>query len=253
MQQVGTLLSEKGTEVFSIAPGATVAEAVDLMAQKGIGSLLVMRQGDLCGIVTERDYARKVILEGRASSDTPVADIMTCEVVVTSPEQSVQECMGLMTEHRIRHLPVLDEIKEEPNPGKRLGALLKAKGPAGAFAWDVTAEGMGKLGGDREPEADATKLRHTTLATSRLRFLFLAAKIWRHAGLVPDPDNRIGADDGDHDQATCDSNPCPGDDRSGPGPRPKARTGLAEGPGARGSGLVPAADTRRCPLHRESR
>ena len=108
MQKVGDLLSDKGTEIFSIAPGATVAEAVDLMAEKGIGSLLVIEDGALCGIVTERDYARKVVVDGKSTKDTSVSDIMTSEVFTTGMERQIDECMMLMTEKRIRHLPVID-------------------------------------------------------------------------------------------------------------------------------------------------
>ncbi len=108
MQQVGDLLSDKGTDVFSITPAATVAEAVDLMAEKSIGSLLVMQEGALCGIVTERDYARKVVAGGLSMENTCVADIMTADVFTASIEQHIDECMMLMTEKRIRHLPVVD-------------------------------------------------------------------------------------------------------------------------------------------------
>jgi signal-transduction protein with cAMP-binding, CBS, and nucleotidyltransferase domain len=108
LQKVGDLLSDKGTEIFSIAPGATVAEAVDLMAEKGIGSLLVIEDGALCGIVTERDYARKVVVDGKSTKDTCVSDIMTSEVFTTGMERQIDECMMLMTEKRIRHLPVID-------------------------------------------------------------------------------------------------------------------------------------------------
>jgi CBS domain-containing protein len=108
LQQVGDLLGEKGTEIFSIAPEATVAEAVRVLAEKGIGSLLVMKEGGLCGIVTERDYARKVVAGGLSSENTSVADIMTADVFTTGVEQNIDECMMLMTEKRIRHLPVVD-------------------------------------------------------------------------------------------------------------------------------------------------
>lgn len=111
MQQVGTLLSDKGTEIFSIAPGATVAEAVDLMAEKGVGSLLVMQHGALCGIVTERDYARKIVAGSRSLENALVEDIMTADVFTTCVEQNIDECMILMTEKRIRHLPVVDGDK----------------------------------------------------------------------------------------------------------------------------------------------
>ncbi|HSM29330.1 MAG TPA: CBS domain-containing protein [Woeseiaceae bacterium] len=108
MQQVGDLLDDKGTEIFSIAPGATVAEAVDLMAEKAIGSLLVMQDGELCGIVTERDYARKVVAGGLESERAHVRDIMTGDVLTTGVDRNIDECMMLMTEKRIRHLPVVD-------------------------------------------------------------------------------------------------------------------------------------------------
>ena len=108
MHRVGDLLSDKGADVFSIAPAATVAAAIDLMAEKSVGSLLVMQEGTLCGIVTERDYARKVVAGGMSTEDTRVADIMTADVLTTSVEQNIDECMMLMTEKRIRHLPVVD-------------------------------------------------------------------------------------------------------------------------------------------------
>jgi CBS domain-containing protein len=108
LQQVGDLLGDKGTEIFSIAPEATVADAVRLLAEKGIGSLLVMQEDTLCGIVTERDYARKVVAGGLSSENTRVADIMTASVFTTGIEQNIDECMMLMTEKRIRHLPVVD-------------------------------------------------------------------------------------------------------------------------------------------------
>ena len=109
MQKVGDLLSDKGTEIFSIAPEATVTEAVSLLAEKSIGSLLVMQEGTLCGIVTERDYARKVVAGGLSSENARVADIMTADVFTTGVEQNIDECMMLMTEKRIRHLPVVDK------------------------------------------------------------------------------------------------------------------------------------------------
>jgi len=108
LQRVGDLLSDKGSKIFSIAPAATVAEAVDLMAEKSIGSLLVMQEDELCGIVTERDYARKVVAGGLSMANTRVADIMTADVFTTVVEQHIDECMMLMTEKRIRHLPVVD-------------------------------------------------------------------------------------------------------------------------------------------------
>ena len=108
LQKVGDLLDVKGNEFVSIAPGATVAEAVAKMAEMSIGSLLVMQDGALCGIVTERDYARKVVAGGVSTENTLVADIMTAEVLTTDVDQNIDECMMLMTEKRIRHLPVVD-------------------------------------------------------------------------------------------------------------------------------------------------
>ena len=108
MTHVRHLLASKPATLFSIAPDAPVLEAVRAMAEHGVGALLVMSAGTLAGIVSERDYARKVVLRGRASADTPVAQIMSSPVLTVSPETTVQQCMVLMTERRIRHLPVVD-------------------------------------------------------------------------------------------------------------------------------------------------
>lgn len=108
MQTVGELLDSKGHEVFSIHPDATVFEAVQSMAERGVGSLLVMQDSRMVGILSERDYARKCILQNRSSRETPVRDIMTTDVVCAQPFRSIEECMALMTEKRIRHLPVAD-------------------------------------------------------------------------------------------------------------------------------------------------
>ena len=124
MQQVGDLLGDKGTEIFRIAPEATVADAVRLLAEKGIGSLLVMQEDTLCGIVTERDYARKVVAGGLSSENTRVADIMTASVFTTGIEQNIDECMMLMTEKRIRHLPVV--VGERVVGIISIGDLMKA-------------------------------------------------------------------------------------------------------------------------------
>jgi CBS domain-containing protein len=108
MTTVRQLLDRKGREVFSIAPGAAVLEAIRVMAERHVGALLVMEGEALSGIVSERDYARKVILKGRSSADTPVRDIMTAAVITVQPETPVEKCMQIMTERRVRHLPVIE-------------------------------------------------------------------------------------------------------------------------------------------------
>src|SRR5215475_4996152 len=108
MTSVRQLLDAKGREVFSIAPGAAVLEAIRLMAERHVGALLVMKGETLSGIVSERDYARKVILRGRSSADTPVRDIMSSPVITVTPADAVTRCMELMTERRVRHLPVTE-------------------------------------------------------------------------------------------------------------------------------------------------
>lgn len=100
--------SEHSAEVFAIGPDAPVLEAIRLMAEKRIGAVLVMQQGHLAGILSERDYARKIVLQGRSSSDTPVRDIMTAEVIAVSLNDSADRCMQLVTDKRIRHLPVVE-------------------------------------------------------------------------------------------------------------------------------------------------
>jgi len=102
------LLEAKAPEVFAIGPNAPVLDAIKLMADKRIGALLVMDAGRLVGIVSERDYARKVVLQGRSTKDTPVRDIMTAEVMTVGLNDSADRCMQLVTDRRIRHLPVLD-------------------------------------------------------------------------------------------------------------------------------------------------
>jgi CBS domain-containing protein len=105
---VRQLLDRKGRQVFSIAPGAAVLEAIRMMAERHVGALLVMEGESLSGIISERDYARKVILKGRSSADTPVRDIMSAPVITVPPEATVEKCMQIMTERRVRHLPVIE-------------------------------------------------------------------------------------------------------------------------------------------------
>lgn len=108
MKKVKDILETKGRDVWSIEPNALVYDAMKLMADKGIGALLVMEGARLVGVISERDYARKIILHGRSSHSTNVREIMTSRVVYTELEQSIEECMALMTEKRIRHLPVVE-------------------------------------------------------------------------------------------------------------------------------------------------
>jgi len=124
MKLVKNILDSKANDIWHIAPDDSVLDAVKMMAEKGIGALLVMEDAGLVGIISERDYARKVILKGRSSENTPVRDIMTAEVITARPEQTVEECMLLMTENRIRHLPV---VQDETTVGVlSIGDLVKA-------------------------------------------------------------------------------------------------------------------------------
>ena len=109
MKTVQDLLDDKGYAMFALAPKDTVYEAIELMAERGVGALLVLDGRKLVGILSERDYARKVILQGRRSQDTPVSDIMTTKVICVSRDRTIEECMALMTDKRIRHLPVVED------------------------------------------------------------------------------------------------------------------------------------------------
>jgi CBS domain-containing protein len=111
MTTVKQLLSKKGREVLSIQPDDTVYDALKKMADKNVGSLVVMHDGRLIGVITERHYARNVALKGRTSSKTPVRSIMETRVIYAQPEQSIEECMAVMTEKMVRHLPVIEEGK----------------------------------------------------------------------------------------------------------------------------------------------
>jgi CBS domain-containing protein len=116
MKTVQQLLQSKGRQIYSIDPDARVFDALKLMAEKQVGALLVLDKGRVAGVISERDYARKVILHGKSSHDIPVREIMTAKVITVSPSRAIEECMSLMTEHRVRHLPVLD--------GERLCGIL---------------------------------------------------------------------------------------------------------------------------------
>ena len=109
MMTVKQLLRGKGNAIYYVAPEDPVLEAIRLMADRRVGALLVMKGDELAGIVSERDYARKVILLGRSSSATPVWQIMSSPVHTVTPDQSLQDCMRLMTEQRVRHLPVTEQ------------------------------------------------------------------------------------------------------------------------------------------------
>ncbi len=105
---ISEILSHKGTAAWSISPDATVFEAIQLMADKNVGAVLVTENGKLVGIISERDYTRKVVLKGKSSKTTAVKEILSSHVINVTPSHTVEECMRLMTDHHIRHLPVLE-------------------------------------------------------------------------------------------------------------------------------------------------
>ncbi len=105
---IRVLLDRKGYDVWSVSPDETVYSAIEKMSEKSVGALLVLSEGRLVGIISERDYARKVILKGRSSKETQVRQVMTTEVICANPAHTVDHCMRIMTENRIRHLPILD-------------------------------------------------------------------------------------------------------------------------------------------------
>src|SRR5438045_3981305 len=105
---IEAILAQKGTEIFSISPDATVFEAVELMANKNVGALLVIQDDRLVGLISERDYTRKVMLRGKRSRETQVREIMSSDLTVVSPREPVENCLRMMTDKRVRHLPVLD-------------------------------------------------------------------------------------------------------------------------------------------------
>lgn len=111
MQTVRQLLGGKSPEVYAVSPDAAVIDAIRLMAEKGIGAVLVMEGPRLVGILSERDYARKIVLHSRSSANTPVRDIMTVQLITVTPAEAVERCLQLVTEKRIRHLPVMEDEK----------------------------------------------------------------------------------------------------------------------------------------------
>jgi CBS domain-containing protein len=111
MQSVRDILKKKGSEICSVNPDTSVYDALKLMAEKNIGAVLVLDAGRPVGILSERDYARQVILKGKTSRETAVREIMTSRVVFVRPQQNIEECMALMTDKRIRHLPVIEDAK----------------------------------------------------------------------------------------------------------------------------------------------
>jgi signal-transduction protein with cAMP-binding, CBS, and nucleotidyltransferase domain len=108
VNRVKEILDEKGHDVLQIDAEASVYEAIEQMVEAGVGSLLVTKDGDVSGIFTERDYLRRMTLEGRDDKDTPVRDVMSSPLVVVTPENTIDECMAMMTDRRIRHLPVVE-------------------------------------------------------------------------------------------------------------------------------------------------
>ena len=108
---ISAILGQKGREIFSVSPGATVFDAVSLLAEKNVGALLVMEGDRLVGLLSERDYTRKVMLRGKRSRETTVAEIMSTDLKVVHPREGVEDCLRLMTDKRVRHLPVLDGHK----------------------------------------------------------------------------------------------------------------------------------------------
>jgi CBS domain-containing protein len=127
MRTVRQLLESKSPDIHSISPDVPVIEAIRLMAEKGVGAVLVMQGAKLVGILSERDYARKIVLAGRSSKETPVRDIMTTDVITVSPDDNAQTCMQTVTRNRIRHLPVVEngQVQGVISIGDLLAAVIE--------------------------------------------------------------------------------------------------------------------------------
>jgi len=125
-ETIASILKNKGCNLWSVDPEATIYDAIALMAEKSIGALVVISEGKLVGIVSERDYARKVILQGRSSKDTRVREIMTGSVITVTPQNTVDECMRIITNRRVRHLPVMagDEVMGIVSIGDLVRAII---------------------------------------------------------------------------------------------------------------------------------
>ena len=130
MDSISDIFRQKGREVWSISPDASVYDAIEMMSDKQVGALLVLSEGKLAGVISERDYARKVILKGKSSKQTLVGEIMTAPVISVTSRHSVDDCMTLMTNHRIRHLPIVDG--EQVSGVISIGDLVK---------WIISAQG----------------------------------------------------------------------------------------------------------------
>jgi len=128
-ENIASILKTKGSTIWSVAPDTTVYDALALMAERSIGAVLVLSDSRLAGIVSERDYARKIVLQGKSSKDTPVHEIMTRSPVTVTPDHTVDECMVIMTQSRVRHLPVLigDRVAGIVSIGDLVNAIISAQ------------------------------------------------------------------------------------------------------------------------------
>ncbi len=128
-ERIGRILDRKGRDIWSLPPEATVYDAIAKMAEKGVGAIMVVSEGKLVGVISERDYARKVILKDRSSRKTMIKEIMTSPVITVTADQTVEDCMDAMTKHRVRHLPVMegDELIGVISIGDLVNSMLTAQ------------------------------------------------------------------------------------------------------------------------------